>query len=303
MVVWSNSTFAASETHGRVFRAGNRVIASSQDLGWHSLHAAIFEEAPFQAKEKPVGHPHLIYLLNRPTEISRRIEEGPCNRQLVEVRSLCLTPARAIAHWQHSGHPEILQIYLRNSVYESAVSELFGCDADKEEIAPHFAIIDPLLEQLAIAIATALRDKMAADSLYVDTIAQMMAVHLARNHCSRARLGRAGLIPTLSGWKMRRVIEYIEDGLDGDLSIERMAAEAEISPVYFARAFKAAVGQSPHQYVLTRRVERAKELLRDTGMPVADVALSVGFSSQSHLSHWFVRQVGISPAAYRRPAS
>ncbi|HEX4277414.1 MAG TPA: helix-turn-helix transcriptional regulator, partial [Bryobacteraceae bacterium] len=60
------------------------------------------------------------------------------------------------------------------------------------------------------------------------------------------------------------------------------------------------VGQSPHQYVLTRRIERARELLRNTDLPVVDVALAAGFSSQSHLAHWFLRQVGISPAAYRR---
>jgi AraC family transcriptional regulator len=79
-----------------------------------------------------------------------------------------------------------------------------------------------------------------------------------------------------------------------------MAHEVDISPLYLARAFKAAIQQSPHQYVLSRRIEKAKELLRNTDLPIVDVALSVGFSSQSHLSHWFLRQVGVSPAAYRR---
>jgi AraC family transcriptional regulator len=51
--------------------------------------------------------------------------------------------------------------------------------------------------------------------------------------------------------------------------------------------------------VLDRRVERAKELLRETGTPIAEIALSAGFSSQSHLSNWFRRRVGVSPAAYR----
>ena len=83
-------------------------------------------------------------------------------------------------------------------------------------------------------------------------------------------------------------------------SLETMAAEVIVSPRYLPRAFKTAVGQSPHRYVLARRIERAKELLRSTDMPVVDVALSSGFSSQSHLSNWFLREVGISPAAYRR---
>ena len=168
------------------------------------------------------------------------------------------------------------------------------------------AILDPLLEQLAIAITNALRDGNASDGyndgLYIDTIAQMMAVHLARTHSSRSRPVRILPAKPLAGWKMRRVIEFIEDNLEGDLSLQAMAAEVDISPLYLARAFKAAVGQSPHQYVLGRRIERAKELLRNTDLPVVDVALSSGFSSQSHLSHWFIRQVGVSPAVYRRQA-
>jgi|SRR5688572_19137940 len=75
-----------------------------------------------------------------------------------------------------------------------------------------------------------------------------------------------------------------------------MAAEVEISSVYLARAFKAAIGQSPHRYVLGRRIDRAKELLRNTDLPVIDVALAAGFSSQSHLSYWFQRYLGVSPA-------
>ena len=99
---------------------------------------------------------------------------------------------------------------------------------------------------------------------------------------------------------MRRLVEYIEENLGGNLSLETMAAEVSVSPLYLARAFKTAVGQSPHQYVLQRRLERAKELLRSTDTPIVDVALASGFSSQSHLSNWFQRQVGISPAVYRR---
>src|SRR5262245_6063096 len=144
-----DSVFAASETHGRIFRRGNRVIASSESLGWRSLHAAIFEEVPFHVKEKPVRHPHLIYLFSWPTEMSRRIEGGPRNKQLINPRCLCLTPARVTAHWQHAGHPEILQVYLHNSLYESAVSELFDCDGSKEAVLPRFAIFDSFLEQLA----------------------------------------------------------------------------------------------------------------------------------------------------------
>jgi AraC family transcriptional regulator len=303
VIVPSNPIFTARETHGRVLRSGNRLIAHSQDAGWRSLHAAILEEAPFQATERPIRHPSLIYHLSRPTQVTRKIEGAAPETALIGPRRICLTPGEATTGWQHAGHPEILQVYLRQSIYEAAVTEIYGCDSSGAELVPRFAVLDPLLEQLAIAITNALRDGAAEDGLYIDTVAQMMAVHLARSHSSRSRPVRILPARPLSGWKMRRVIEYIDDNLEGDLSLQAMAAEVDISPLYLARAFKSAVGQSPHQYVLGRRIERAKELLRNTDLPVVDVALSSGFSSQSHLSHWFIRQVGVSPAVYRRQAT
>jgi len=300
LTIGSKLVFTTNETHGRAVRAGNRLIANSQDAGWRSLHAAIIEEGPFAATEPAIGHPMLIYHLTRPTEVSRKIEGGPGNRQLIGPRRICLTPGEATTRWEHHGHPEILQVYLRSSIYQAAVSEIHNCDTAHAELVPRFAVLDPMLEQLAIALTTALRDGTAEDGLYIDTLAQMMAVHLARAHSSQSRPGRMPPMQDISGSRMRRVIEYIEENLEGDLSLGAMAAEVDISPIYLARAFKAAIGQSPHRYVLTRRVERARELLRNTEMPVVDVALSSGFSSQSHLSYWFQRYVGVSPAAYRQ---
>jgi AraC family transcriptional regulator len=99
---------------------------------------------------------------------------------------------------------------------------------------------------------------------------------------------------------MRRLVDFIDENLDRDLSLQSMAAEAEISPLYLPHAFKVAVGHSPHQYVLQRRIQKARSLLTSTDSPIADIALAVGFSSQSHLSNWFRRLVGVSPASYRR---
>ena len=107
-----------------------------------------------------------------------------------------------------------------------------------------------------------------------------MAVHLARTHSSRSRPVRILPAKPLAGWKMRRVIDFIEDNLEGDLSLQAMAAEVDISPLYLARAFKAAVGQSPHQYVLARRtVERAKRTAaQNTDLPVGGgCGVVVGF--------------------------
>src|SRR6266704_1520675 len=148
----ANPIFAVSETHGRAFRAGNRLIANSQDVGWRSLHAAVLEEGPFQATEPAIGHPSLIYHLTRPTEVARKIEGSPRNKQLIGPRRICLTPGEATAQWEHDGHPEILQVYLRGSIYQAAVSEIYNCDTEHAELVPRLPIPDTILAHLATAI-------------------------------------------------------------------------------------------------------------------------------------------------------
>lgn len=296
----ANQIFTIRETHGRAERPQNRLIAHSQDAGWRSLYAAIFEEAPIQTTESAVPHPFLIYHLSRPTEVMRKIAGASRERALIGPRRICITPGEATTRWEHHGHPEILQVYIREPVYSTAVHEMYGCDKSAAQVVPRFAILDPLLEQLCIAIARALREGTVEDGLYTDTLAQMIAVHLARYHCSRSRPCHMAAMKPIPSWKIRRLVDYIEENLDRDLSLEVMAAEVAVSPLYLPRSFKAALGESPHQYVIRRRIERAKELLTSGDTPVVDVALAVGFSSQSHLSSWFVRLVGVSPAEYRR---
>lgn len=299
----TNQIFSIRETHGRAERPENRLIAHSQDVGWRSLYAAIFEEAPLQTTESAIAHPFVIYHLSRPTEVTRKIVGSSRERALISPRRLCVTPGEATTRWEHHGHPEILQVYIRESVYSAAVNEMYGCDKSAAQVVPRFAILDPLLEQLCITIARALRDGTVEDGIYTDTLAQMIAVHLARYHCSRSRPLHVAATKPIPSWKIRRLVDFIEENLDRDLSLEAMATEVAVSPLYLPRSFKAAVGQSPHQYVIRRRIERAKELLTSGDLPIVDVALAVGFSSQSHLSSWFLRLVGVSPAEYRRQSA
>jgi AraC family transcriptional regulator len=280
-------------------RPGNRLLAHSPNSGWGPLYAALMEEAPFEATEQGVRHPSFIYHISRPTQVTRRIDGGRQESALIGPRCLTLTPGRPSSWWSHNGNPEILQVYVHRQLFENAAAEMYDVDPARADITPRFAVLDPLLEQLALAVVAALRDGDRHDSLYVESLAQMIAVHMVRNHSSCAR-PRSHSGPDIANWKMRRLRGYIEAHLDGDLTLGALAREAGVSPLYLPRAFKTAVGQSPHQYVLARRIERAKDLLRNAELTVADVSVATGFSSQSHLSDWFARAVGIPPAAYRR---
>nr|WP_242038700.1 AraC family transcriptional regulator [Chroococcidiopsis sp. [FACHB-1243]] len=99
----------------------------------------------------------------------------------------------------------------------------------------------------------------------------------------------------LTATQLRQAIDYVQAHLDRNLSLAQIAAAISISPTYFSRLFKRATGSSPHQYVIQQRVERAKVLLKTTDLAIANIALQVGFSSQSHLTHHFKHLTGVTP--------
>lgn len=99
--------------------------------------------------------------------------------------------------------------------------------------------------------------------------------------------------------QLQQAIDHIHTHLDQELTLEQIAAVINISPTYFASLFKHTTGISPHQYVIRQRVNRAKVMLLKTDLAIADIALQVGFSSQSHLTQQFKRFTGITPKQVR----
>jgi AraC family transcriptional regulator len=142
----------------------------------------------------------------------------------------------------------------------------------------------------------------AGGPLAAESLAHVLAVHLIRHVLAPRRPARTrhGTLPRA---KLRAVVEYIEEHLDAGPTLEQMAVIVRLSPYYFARQFKRATGLPPHQYVLARRIERAKELLQGGGdLSLAEVAAGAGFSDQSQFSHHFKRLVGVTPGQFRTPA-
>ncbi|MGL5924472.1 helix-turn-helix domain-containing protein [Chroococcidiopsis sp.] len=104
---------------------------------------------------------------------------------------------------------------------------------------------------------------------------------------------------SLTSTQLQQVLEYINTHLDRDLSLVQIAGEIDFSPTYFASLFKRTTGMSPHRYVIGQRVERAKLMLAKTDLAIANIALQVGFSSQSHLTQQFKRLTGMTPKQIR----
>jgi transcriptional regulator GlxA family with amidase domain len=104
----------------------------------------------------------------------------------------------------------------------------------------------------------------------------------------------------LAPWQVRRVLAHIETNLSTPLRNKDLAAVARLSPFHFAVAFRNSVGESPHEHLIRRRVERAQGLMLSTDKPLSLIAIECGLADQAHLTRLFRRIVGESPAAWRR---
>ncbi|MFG1344417.1 AraC family transcriptional regulator [Xanthobacter autotrophicus DSM 431] len=155
---------------------------------------------------------------------------------------------------------------------------------------------DPVLASLARALLPALAAPEACPPLFLDQVVSSMQTHLAaRYHGGHARLG--------GGLSARQLVmgkEMLAAGLEGQVLIADIAAACGISRSHFIRGFKDVTGVTPYQWLLHQRIERARDLLVNTRMPLADVAISCGFSDQSHMTRTFTRLTGAAPGAWRR---
>lgn len=150
------------------------------------------------------------------------------------------------------------------------------------------------LRRAMVALAREIATPGGLGRTYLEALGASIAREVVRHEPRRRRPGG------LSTATVRRVTDYVEAHLGDDLSLAVLAALAGLSLVHFTREFKRATGVSPHRYVLTRRVDRARALLARADCSLTGVALAVGFSSQSHLTTAFGRATGMTPAAYRR---
>jgi AraC family transcriptional regulator len=159
---------------------------------------------------------------------------------------------------------------------------------------------DLLVLQCALALAKEAANGGIAGELYVQSIANILAVHTLRRYAGLVEFENMGM--TSLGLKLERAKDYIEANLAETLSLDRIAEAAAMSTFHFARCFKAAMGVPPHQFVTQRRIELAKILLLSTRLPIADIGRRVGIPNQSHFTTHFRKRIGCTPKEFRSGA-
>jgi AraC family transcriptional regulator len=284
--------------------AAPRLMASSDGLGWRGVEARTYR-VPDESEhwyEDAASHTSLMLLTGGAVHLLD-CDSRSCPGFHVRYGDLFLTTAHcggSNLRWKSlSAQPvQMLRVHLNHALFERTLAELTARDPQDVTLIPRAAFRDTLLLQLSVTLGREIDSPSPMSPLYAETTGQMLAVHLLRHYTNAAlpinRDDRA-----LSPAQIRRVTDYVREHLTQALTLEEMAAQTGYSPYHFARLFRQAVGESPHQFVVRQRIEQAQHLLRQTDTPISQIAVATGFAHQSHLTHVFRRLLGVTPRAYR----
>jgi AraC family transcriptional regulator len=285
------------------------VILSSQSANWRGLELTEFL-FPTTLPETPApGLPCHAFAALSDGIINGEcsVNGGPWKRRYLKhtsIESMDIWPEEYVASWRWWPAEEfgkslkITIAYLKQEFLKKTAAEVFDVEPNRIEVASILSVKDEFMRQLVLAAKNELAQGNPCGPIYAETAAQMLALHVISRHCTlnyRINDCTGGL----SKARLRMVLDYIDSHLHEEISLEILASLAGVTSYHFLRLFKQSTGETPLQFIIHSRMERAKELLA-AGMSVTDVALDVGYESVSHFITLFKRRTGVTPFEYRR---
>ena len=202
---------------------------------------------------------------------------------------------RHVGEWVGLMNVSHLQLGISDAALMACSDGAYG----EVELRASRKVAEPLLSAMVAAVHAEMVAGFPSGRLFLDSIEQAMAVTLVNGHAVRHRpvqIYRGGL----GSARLRRIKELVHARMENDLSLDEMAQSVGLSTAHFARMFRKSTGETPHQFVLRQKLERAKRMLRVPDARVLDVALACGFKTQQHFAQAFREVWGVSPTAYRQ---
>jgi AraC family transcriptional regulator len=284
--------------------AGGECLFESRGEAWRDIKAWITALPPVvETLHLPsVSEPFLAWTTSGEVDFQEREDGQPWITNRIRKGSFFLTTGGAPydVRWRAvTPEPfEAMYVFVELPVLQRALEEVFGDEATRARLRDASAFDDEALNSLL----GLLRDELMrgkASPLVAQPLAQLIAVHLARNYGVTDEESHSSS-PSLPGHKLRQITDWIAAHAAEDFNLTQLAAQAGLSKFHFQRLFKSATGVSPSRYHIDLRLNEARRLLRETRMSVLDIALKVGYTDPSHFAQLFRRETGLSPSDYRR---
>ncbi|MFM0487869.1 AraC family transcriptional regulator [Paraburkholderia graminis] len=269
--------------------SGSRIaLRSSKTLGWQGFGAELVNVSAGLHRIPALKHHRVGVHVGGPVRAHCLCNEKPHSR-IQAHGDADVIPAGLDGQWSDESACTIFSVWIGEE-FARKTAEQLAVKASDAQIRPQFQMRDARFQHLAWALRAELEADDASDPLYAESLCTAMVVRLIGGAPSLDGKER-----TLAPRTAARVTDFIEAHLDRRLTLSELAAQAELSVPHFKVLFRATLGVPVHQYVVQRRVERARTMLLQGRLSASQIALEAGFSHQSHMAHWIGRLLGVTP--------
>lgn len=270
------------------------VQLSSRSLGWTLLNFERREVGPSQ-RDLPAGATeHLVFVSLGGGVLQRDSEEGSKRHEL-SPGFVAVVPSGTPVRWQWNSRISFSLLALQPDFLRRVGEESLGLEADEVKLAFSEREQDPAIATIAAALARETVRGDAGSRVYSESLATILAVHLLRNYLETPSGDAAAPAPVPRA--VAKAVAFIQHEHASDIGLAEIAAAAHMSPFHLVRTFKRTMGISPYQYLIQTRVNSARSLIMagGGGYSLAEIATSVGFADQSHLTRHFKKVLGMTP--------
>ncbi|TCR65653.1 AraC family transcriptional regulator [Bosea sp. BK604] len=276
-----------------------QVLFSSADRGWNGLEAALVH-VPRGLSRAPGGELHRLGIHFGPPANADCTVGGRRMRRLQKQGDIDFVPAGTEGSWEDDADCRILRLSLGQSLMDQVAEEL-GRDAARLELIPRLQLRDARIEAIGWAIKADLEAETPSDPLYIELLANALAVRLIETATAGSPSPKRADAPGLSTRQLRVLTEFIETNLERKLHLADLAAVTGVGVTRLKTLFRNSTGTPVHQYVIRRRAEYARALIATTTTPASEIALAAGFANQSHMASTMRRILGLTPGEITRP--
>ncbi|MDX6712243.1 MAG: AraC family transcriptional regulator [Blastocatellia bacterium] len=277
------------------------VVASSDAFAWQHIRLIHLRHSSNELVVPPSDNHCIVLNLSAPMHLSAGLDKHNFEGRM-RAGEVSILPAGTTwsCQFESSHVRNTLLLFLRPLFVRSAVEEIDLCR--ELSLTPQIGFQCRHIRHIAMSLLSELNEANVVGRLYADSLATGLAMQLVRRYSSLkdVQIGHGGMAPHRLRKAVGLIDNHLAEEVEGRVALRTVAKDVGMSYFHFSRAFKQSMGMSPTNYIAERRIDRAKKLIQETDLPISEVALRSGFSSQSHFTTSFRRLAGVTPRSFRK---